>query len=380
VAALPKPKGKKPSAQAPASGPAAKALPPSGKTQSSPGVAPAPPAVSAAASASPRVAATGGAAGPTARDPGANAPSGRIREIYARTGDEVEIGLDGAGFVFLGFPAGTPADGVSFKSKDLRDGKSYFKFKASRLGTYDLAFLQQDNVSGRSSKETVRVHVVSDADFAAAVETPEAGAADQPPNPERGDPEYAEKLAALGKYEAALGEYLKGYREGDGKLNDRIASLYLLTGSDEAAEKYFRKNLSPAGPYSEKAVIGLVGIALDRKDAAGFLELLKPLLDVREANIEEPLIRAARFQQERGDAGLGLELVGQYLRRYPDGAHGDEADFIQAGLLEMDSPRRDIQKARDLYREILQRFPESPFAGPARDRLRYIEQHFYLIR
>ncbi len=154
----------------------------------------------------------------------------------------------------------------------------------------------------------------------------------------------------------------------------------MLAGSDEAAEKYYRRNMSPPGPYTESAVVGLVGIALDRKDGAAFLDLLKAFLAVRQVDIGVPLIRAARFQQARGEVGVGLELVRQYLERYPEGAYRDEADFIQAGLLEQDSPWRDLRKARDIYGQILRRFPESPFAGPARERMRYIDQHFFLIR
>ncbi len=334
----------------------------------------------AAKGAPPPAAGAKSAPAPAGSSPAAAAPEGssRVREIFARTGDELEIGLEGEGFMFLGFPGGTPFDGMIFKAKEVRDRKSYFKFKASRLGVYELAFLQQDNTSGRSVRETVRVRVVSDADFTAAVER--AAPAEPPTALDPGDPEYAEKLASLGKYDAALIEYLKGYREGDGKLNDRIASLYLLSGSLDAAEKYYRKNLIPAGPYSESAIVGLVGIAVQRGDSGAFLSLLKPFLAIRDLNIEEQLLRASRFLKERGEIGLGLELVEQCGQRYPDGALRDEALFLQASLLEEQSPRRDIQKARDLYREVLQRFPESPFAAPARDRVRYIEQHFYLIR
>ena len=73
-----------------------------------------------------------------------------MREIYARQGDELQVGLDGAGFLFLGFPDRSPlADGMSFKGKENRNGKTWFTFQALKLGTYDLDFLQQENTTGK---------------------------------------------------------------------------------------------------------------------------------------------------------------------------------------------------------------------------------------
>ena len=93
-----------------------------------------------------------------------------MREIFARQGDELQVGLEGRSFLFLGFPdAPAQRDGMSFKGKETKENKSYFTFKALKLGDYDLDFLQQDNSTGRSVRETVRVHVVPEAEFAAAI-------------------------------------------------------------------------------------------------------------------------------------------------------------------------------------------------------------------
>ena len=58
---------------------------------------------------------------------------------------------------------------MSFKGKEIRSSKTWFTFQALKLGTYDLDFLQQENTTGKSDKETVRVHVVTEQDFSAAV-------------------------------------------------------------------------------------------------------------------------------------------------------------------------------------------------------------------
>ncbi len=121
---------------------------------------------------------------------------GRLREIYARQGDVLQVGLDGIGFLFLGLPD-RQADGVSLKTKENRNNKTWFTFQAIKLGTYDLDFLQQDNLAGKSTRETVRVHVVSDQDFNAAVAPQQGQDSGEPGSTELGDPAFAQKLAGI---------------------------------------------------------------------------------------------------------------------------------------------------------------------------------------
>jgi hypothetical protein len=319
---------------------------------------------------------------PAASASAATAPSdsyGRLREIYARIGDDLQVGLEGTGFLFLGFPdSSSLADGMSFKGKENKNGKAYFNFKALKLGIYDLDFLQQDNVTGKSTKETVRVHVVSDQDFAAAMSSQTPG---QPGGAvEAGDPAFASKLAGLGAYNDAIAELLKGYKEGVPGLNDQLASLYMKTGALEAAAKYYTKNIAPQNPYTRSAVLGMVRIAVAQKDQQGLMSYLKQFLSVTDPGAEEILIQAARMEKEKGEIGVGLDLAVEYATRFPAGRWRDEAEFLAAELLEADSSFRDIPRSRELYRDILATFPESGFAGAARDRLAYIERHFYQVR
>ena len=346
---------------------------PSPRTAPQPGTPPAPSASSQPADAS----------APAPSSPGAQgaAPTyGKLREVYARVGDDVQVSLDGVGFLFLGFPDRSPdGDGMSFKGKDTRDGKTWFSFKALKLGTYDLDFLKQDNATGTSSRDTVRVHVVSDADFASAT-----AQQDQPQTPASGeavgDPAFAARLASLGKYDAAIAELLKGYRDGNPALNDSIAQLYLRTSAYDWAKKYFLKNSAEQGQYGDSAVLGLARVAIAQNDQPALLSLLKRLLAVKDPGLEDTLLAAERFEREKNEVGLGIDLAGEYLSRYPDGKGRDEADFILGQLLEMDSQFRDLARARSTYQEILDRWPESPYAGPARDRIGYIDRHFFQIR
>jgi len=314
--------------------------------------------------------------------PGATAASGdtygRLREIYARAGDELQIGLDGAGFLFLGFPdSQAQSTGMSFKTKETRSGKTWFTFQALKLGTYDLDFLQQDNVSGNSAKETVRVHVVSDQDFGAALSQPPAQDATQS---DSADPAFADRLTGLGAYEAAVAELLKGYKDGNAALNDQIARLYMRMGSYDAAGKFYQKNASLTGPFAGAAVLGLVRVAAAQKDQVGLMAQLKRFLAIRDPGAEEPLILAVRMERDAGQVGVGLDLAAEYLSRYPEGQWRDEVAFIAAQFREADSPFRDIARARDLYRQIVADSPVGGFAAAAQERLQYIERHFFQVR
>ncbi len=306
---------------------------------------------------------------------------GRLREIYARVGDEMQIGLDGAGFLFLGFPdKQAQSDGMSFKTKEIRSGKTWFTFQALKLGTYDLDFLQQDNASGTSERETVRVHVLNDQDFSAAVsQSPVAGSVGGSAA-ETGDPAFADKLTGFGAYEAAVVELLKGYQDGNAALNDQIAGLYVRMGSYDAAGTYYQKNLSLGGPFADAAVLGLVRVAAALKDQTALISRLKRFLAIRDPAGEEPLILAVRMERDQGQVGVGLDLAAEYTSRYPQGRWRDEAEFIAAQFLEADSPFRDIARARDLYRDVVSRYPVGDFAAAARGRLQYIERHFFQIR
>lgn len=310
-----------------------------------------------------------------------------VKEILARVGDSIEISLDGAGFLFLGLPD-RQVDGMSFTSRQVADGKTTFVFKTLKLGTYELDFEQQDNASGRDLLETVRVLVVSDAEYKAATEEsavvgPSGSAAASisgAPGGEVGDPAYAERLAAIGKNTAAVAELMKGYRDGNPALNDRIASLYFGNGDLDAAEKYWHKNLEATGTWGDRAVIGMGRLAIARRAVNDWLAWQKRVLAVSSEQVDDLLADAGRLAGDSGEVGLALDLFGEYVRRYPSGARVDEVAFFSAQLLEISSPYRDLRKARELYAALLRDYPESSRAVEALARLRWLDRHVFLVR
>jgi TolA-binding protein len=342
--------------------------------------APASSTSAAAASAATASATTAPAASASAAPVATPAAAKKVREVYARVGDEVEVALDGEGFLFLGF-ADRETDSMTFKARTVKDGKTFFRFKALKLGTWSLDFQQQDNATGTTRVESVRVVVLEEAEFAEAVQRQtESGGEAVLEDIEAGRWEWAEKLASIGKETAAIAEYLKGYREGNPELNDRIAVLYTGTKDAAAAEKYWRKNIGTASPWGDRAVVGLARLAVARGDLDGYLAWHRQLLAVSAVPIGDVLVDAALAARAKGDVGLGIDLLSEYGRRYPGGGRMDEAAFFTAQLLEADSPFRDLKRSRDLYAALLREFPESGHAAEAAERLRYLDQHFFTIR
>jgi hypothetical protein len=369
-----------PAAPAPAARPTASS--PSTTASAPPAASASKPAATATAAPAPSVSASSGAATSVTAStvPSTAAAAKKVREVYARVGDEIEIGLDGVGFLFLGF-ADRQTDSMTFKARTVKDGKTFFTFKALKLGTWDLDFQQQDNTTGATRVEGVRVAVLEAADFAAAVQRQTSpGGEASPPEAETGRMEWAEKLVALGKETAAIAEYLKGYREGNPELNDRIAALYARTGDGAAAEKYWLKNVGAASPWGDRAVVGIARLAVARGDLDAYLRWHRQLLAVSAEPIDDVLVDAALAARAQGDVGLGIDLLSEYGRRYPMGRRMDEAAFVTAGLLEADSKFRDLKRSRDLYAALLREFPESAHAEEAVARLRYLDQHFFTIR
>jgi tetratricopeptide (TPR) repeat protein len=226
--------------------------------------------------------------------------------------------------------------------------------------------------------------VLPEAEFAEAVARQAAGlqaaSSSRPAEADVGDPAFAERLAAMGKETAAIAELLKGYREGDPSLDDRIATLYAGGGDLDAAEKYWRKNYDRADPWSTRAVVGLARIATARRDVPAWLAIHRRLLAVSGMPIGDVLVDGAAMARELGEVGLGLDLLREYARRYPNGARMDEAAWHSAQLLELDTRFRDLKRARELYAALLRDFPESPFAAGALERVRWLDQHVFLVR
>ncbi|MBN2552347.1 MAG: hypothetical protein JXB06_06235 [Spirochaetales bacterium] len=327
------------------------------------------------------------------------------RELVARRGDPIAIDLDGSGWIYEGLKAqaletgaGTVSSdpqGVEFLSRRSQQNRTSFSFRAAEYGQYELAFQLQDNQRAELRTQIVHLRVLPDQEFAAALDRQMRGAqgtqGTEPAQGAQGIPAAlqpvpgppiaaADTLFDLGEYELALIEYTRNMRSGDPYLNDRLAACYQATGEHLAAVKYYRENLGMEGEYGDRAAAGLARSSIALKDSLLLLEVLPPLLSQESVQIGSELLQIARFQTEDRRYSVAIQALQEYLSRYPDGRHLDEVYYRLARVYEMDSPYRDLESARHYYRLLYDSFPESLYVDRARERLNYLNRHFFLVQ
>ena len=353
----------------------------------------------------------------------------REREVLARRGDQVEVALDGEGWILLGSREGL--DGLALLGREEGRGRTLFRFRAEGLGEHLLGFLLQDHVRGGAREERVRLRVLTDPEFARALAAgrqagdggpgavvggtaaaPPGGSpapADSPPPAaveEAAD--FADRLFRLKQYPAALEEYLRVYGEGSPALNDRIGFIYLQLRQYDAAARYYERNRRAPSDFDQRAVIGLVrsavGSAGPAEPAAGggagtgaaptparsaaqaasavkqLVRLADDFLKVQALPIEDDLLAASRVLVERGEPGIAAGLLEEFLARYPQGERLDEACLLLGRIHEGGPPLRDLARSRDFYRRVVEEFPESTFYPDAAARLQYLNRYYFYIR
>lgn len=304
-------------------------------------------------------------------------PLERVRDMWARRGDRVEISFGNRGWVFLGLRDSRELKGLIFLGSKELGGKVIFHFRSEDYGVYLLEFQLQDNRTATVKNESVRLSVVTLEEFdsrlaSAAIEMPDKGEGERFL--------LAEKLYGLGQYEAALKEYISGYREGLPLVNDRIASIYLQSGEYQAAAKFYEKNRLSGGELGEKAVIGLVRSYLALEDSIKLLGLLDKFLGLEYLSIEEDLMHLIHYEIEHGEPTLTYELLTEYVSGFPRGVFLDEVYFLFGQLFEGESPYRDLERSKEYYLRVYEEFPISGFSEEARERVKYLERYFFYIR
>ncbi|MDR1411440.1 MAG: tetratricopeptide repeat protein, partial [Spirochaetaceae bacterium] len=81
---------------------------------------------------------------------------------------------------------------------------------------------------------------------------------------------------------------------------------------------------------------------------------------------------------EAGRFPEALDALDEFRLNFPLGS--DEAWWLYGQLLESAGPRRDIRKALEYYRRLIQEYPQSPRCDDARRRIAYLERFYFNIR
>jgi hypothetical protein len=297
------------------------------------------------------------------------------RTVYARQGDDIEIAFNEKGWLCLEVPP--EGSGLEFVRRVVEGAKTLFTFRGRRIGTYELPFQYQDNTRGIMKRETIEIKVMEQKDFDAALGK-KGDAQDRESRDRRRA--YGRKLYELGNFKESLRELLASASDGDPELNHLIASLALREKDYKNAVLFWTKNKGEPGEYRDKAIAGLVQASDALGDRASLPGLARELLTVQSVPIEEELGLLLRSMGEFKDETLMADILNAYLLRYPAGGRLAEVYYLLGRLHEFTKAFRDFTKARENYGRVVKEFPESPYFAPARERIAYINRHYFKVQ
>ncbi len=313
------------------------------------------------------------------------AESDETRE--AVVGSEIEIVLEGNGWIYLGEEEGR--DGLSFRRRYDRDGDTVFLFDVLSPGTYTARFQRQDLEQGQFREHRLALDAVPEdeadeaGDTAGADEAGETADADEAGDAE-GEEEPvqaadAENLVAGAASEAAPeaapeAEELPGGEEYadlleeelDEDAGDGAEAESGAADSDGAAE-------SPSHLERFRAALA----DTDAEAAFEHYVALKEEQAAAERISAEELLELGRLLLESDDQGRALEPLEEYraAAEEPD----DEAE-LYFNLGRAAEARRDAAEAVDYYAQVVEGFPLSRHWEPAEERINYLRRHFLEVR
>jgi len=296
------------------------------------------------------------------------------KEIAAEIEKEFNITLPERGWIFTG--ERNRADDITLLSRETGKDSTDFTFKVNNPGEYSLLFQRQDLTRDINSYYEVALSAKEDLEPVLSMNNEGEGTERK----ETPDYSIADRLYREGRLEDALEEYNRNYREGNPEINNRIAEIFFSLGRYEEAKNYWEKNLEDEGYFKSAAYRGIIKTSIAMEDQRTFDSILHEFLKIEGIPVEEELKKAIEFQKRAGYYGTALNLLNYYIEKYPENDDLDWVFFNYGQIYEKSSQLRDIQKARNYYKKVTEEYPLSPYWSMARERLKYLERHFFQIR
>ncbi|HOV62525.1 MAG TPA: tetratricopeptide repeat protein [Spirochaetia bacterium] len=305
----------------------------------------------------------------------------RERSVVAKLFDTVLLTFDGPGWIFVGEAEGKA--GLSYTSRDTSNqARTGFSFKARETGEYVLVFQRQDLSVAMLSMERVKVSVLDEKDFLAAVNAKKVGEADgssvavSAGNLGTGDSLYAAK-----KYPEAYAAYLNGYTPGNPFLENRLGELAFSLGRFSEAVDHWSKNLTVKdGNWQALALRGIFDASVRGRLQDSLIFSAERLLSSEDSFSRGDLVAVVTALKELKDFEKAIRFCESYVSRYPFIKGIDEVYYLLGTLYEEQGSQRSEQKAVSYYRIVTENYPASQFWQKARDRILFIERNYLFIR
>ena len=253
---------------------------------------------------------------------------------------ELTITLESIGWIFRS-DRSTPG-AWRFLGREIIDDSTNFRFLFNEVGKWNFVFERQD-LSGGESEQVIREVAVSDGSGSITTASPKTISDTLPAN---ADARYA---AALGASEA-------------GKADEAI--------------QYYEQDASRSGSVGARARGALVETAA-KSGAVG--PLLTWLPRYLEEDPKPEVLRAALevFTSEVGydaQSRAILEKLAESEDDYP------EWPYRLAVLLEKPGEERDLDRAAQLFQEVISRWPLSEWRDYSEERLLWLQRHYFRMR
>ncbi|HPQ00527.1 MAG TPA: hypothetical protein PLK03_06600 [Termitinemataceae bacterium] len=352
------------------------------------------------------------------------------RSVRALVGQLVEVPFQGGGWIYLGEVAGRR--GLVYDSRRTDPEGQTFIFRAENVGLYSLKFFRQDFLQDYVINDYVRVEVVQNPEITetggfrlapdrgrvvaeprwpprSTATTPAAApesskvSGDQSASPissstrvEQGKDTASSPVAAPNTGTAgavATGNVapLANVSPGAaaGTPSPSQGAVPAATGgsgpapggapSGTTATGAGAQNLGTSGAPATSTAPGLSAVSGGAPSGLSGLSGVPPASSTLPENSSlETLLRQARDAYEKNQYAAALDLLNQMYASYPAGT--DEALWLMGQIFETQGPQRDIKKAYDAYKRLLEEFPTSSRYDEAQRRMRYIERFYFNIR
>ncbi len=165
-----------------------------------------------------------------------------------------------------------------------------------------------------------------------------------------------------------IGEYTLEFQKQDlqkGTMEEEQVKVVVLAGEDY--QRIFNQGTFVQEPPTTQE---------DR-----LIEQLKKSDPIEAASLnDEELLAAAQWYEANKRFSDAIAFLEEFIRKYPAYGAIDSIYFRLGKMYETPSDAMNIRKARICYKKVYDDFPLSSFAESAKERLQYIDRHFFNIR
>jgi len=346
-----------------------------------------------------------------------------MRTFQVEVGGQASIPFMGTGWIYLGERDGK--DGVLYDSRRFEGAGALFTLVGSKTGEYNLRFLRQDLASGTSAEEVVHLSVLPAgslipsaatqaasqapvvvsgniaATAVAPVAAPPAGAMATGqtilPNAQPAAAQQPSQTTPIQSAPAAAASQAISPTAISPMATSPTATSPTATSPTATSPTATSPTATsptatsppaivagqaaaPAGQAAGGQATGGQAPTAGQTTTAGQVPGAPASAEAPAPGTPDAFLATARAEYAAGRAPTTIAAAQSYLNLAPDGSGADEALWLEAQALELDSPSRDIAEALSLYRKLTVDWPRSAFWSRANDRADYIQRYYFDIR